>query len=98
MTFSEFSDSTKSDHPPRGLSPYLLAMWYERKGDWNQSHEIVQDIDSAIAAHIHAYLHRVEGDIWNADYWYRRAGVRRPDIDTPSEWEHIVRSLLQEFD
>jgi hypothetical protein len=98
MTFSAFIESTKRDQPPSGLSRYLLAMWYESKGRWDKSHEIVQDIDSETAARIHAYLHRVEGDLWNADYWYRRAGLVRPATDTNTEWETITRSLLQEND
>lgn len=96
MKFSEFIESTKSDSPPDELPDYLLAMWYERKGHWDRAHEIVQDIESATAAHIHAYLHHTEGDLWNADYWYRRAGVTRPNTGTPAEWESIVRNLLKE--
>ncbi len=46
------------------------------KGDWEGAHDIVQVMDGKAAAHIHAYLHRVEGDQWNAEYWYRRAGVK----------------------
>ena len=52
----------------------LKALQLAAAGDWHGSHNIVQDINSKAAAHIHAYLHRVEGDQWNADYWYRRAG------------------------
>lgn len=64
--------------PPAGLLPYLLALWYERRGDWNRAHEIVQDLDTREAAAVHAYLHRREGDESNARYWYRRANKPFP--------------------
>ena len=52
-------------------------------GDWNGAHEIVQDDGSSDAAWVHAHLHRVEGDLDSAAYWYRRAGksVERGDLD-----------------
>jgi hypothetical protein len=43
-------------------------------GDWDGAHVLVQDDPSADAAWVHAHLHRVEGDLSNAGYWYRRAG------------------------
>ena len=52
----------------------LAALWWAAKGEWDKAHEIVQDEDDADAAWVHAYLHRVEGDLGNAGYWYRRAG------------------------
>ncbi|WP_240312783.1 hypothetical protein [Flavihumibacter solisilvae] len=69
-------------------------MWYAGKDDWNRAHELVQDLPDQVAAHIHAYLHRTEGDIWNADYWYQRAGRQRPNNSTEAEWTEIVASLL----
>lgn len=98
MTYSEFVESTMSDEPPGDVSPYLLALWHERRGDWDVSHQIIQDVDTKTASQIHAYLHRVEGDVWNADFWYRRAGMSRPAVDTTGEWEIIVKSLLNEND
>ena len=80
--------------PPANLSGYLQSLWYDAKGDWNRSHEIIQDIEDKTAAWIHAYLHRKEGDIGNADYWYRRAGKSRPDKTLEEEWENIVEALL----
>jgi hypothetical protein len=43
---------------------------------------------------VHAYLHRVEGDLSNAGGWYGRAG--RPVSTAPlqDEWETIARALL----
>ncbi len=72
---------------------YIKALETERNGNWDEAHRIVQDINSAEAAWIHAYLHRVEGDLGNAAYWYRRAG--RPECRTSlkDEWQVIVDAL-----
>jgi hypothetical protein len=71
----------------------LQALWYDAKGDWDRAHRIVQAIPSADAAWVHAYLHRREGDSWNADYWYSHAGRHRPGLSLADEW----RSLVSEF-
>ncbi len=94
MTLEEFTISLQSDHPPDGVNPLLLALWYDAKGDWEKSHNIIQDIESKDAALIHAYLHRKEGDIGNADYWYRRAGENRKDISMEEELEILVIRFL----
>ena len=94
MKFEEFQKSLGASSPPANLSGYLQSLWYDAKGDWNRSHEIIQDIADERAAWIHAYLHRKEGDIGNADYWYRRAGKSRPDKTLEEEWENIVEALL----
>lgn len=72
---------------------YITALETERNGDWDQAHRIVQEINTAEAAWIHAYLHRVEGDSGNAAYWYRRAN--RPECQTSlkEEWQDIHDSL-----
>ncbi len=94
MTEEVFKNSISDTQPPSGISPYLLSLWYDAKDDWDKSHEIIQDIEDEKAAWIHAYLHRKEGDIWNADYWYRRAGKKRPDISLEAEWEQLTSALL----
>ena len=94
MDFSEFQKSLNDSSPPAKLSGYLQSLWYDAKGDWNRSHDIIQNIEDKTAAWIHAYLHRKEGDIGNADYWYRRAGKTRPHVDLKEEWEVIVKGLL----
>jgi len=90
----EFVDSLAETEPPSSLSEYLLALWYDGKGNWEKSHEIIQDIEDANAEWIHAYLHRKEGDFGNADYWYRRAGKIRPAAILEDEWEDIVKAQL----
>jgi hypothetical protein len=57
MTPEDFQLSIKEKEPPSGLDPLLLALWYDAKGDWERSHEIIQEMDTKEAAHIHAYLH-----------------------------------------
>ncbi len=89
MTLEQFKESLQQE-APAGLSVYLKSLWYEGKGDWEKSHTIIQDVEDKKAAWIHAYLHRKEGDIWNADYWYRRAEKIRPTFSLEKEWEELV--------
>jgi len=95
MKFEEFQKSLDALSPPDNLSGYLQSLWYDAKGNWNRSHEIIQNLEDRTAAWIHAYLHRKEGDIGNADYWYRRAGKSRPDKTLEDEWKDMVEALLQ---
>ncbi len=94
MNFEEFKKSLIDSSPLSGSSAYLQSLWYDAKGDWVKAHEIIQNIESETAAWIHGYLHRREGDIGNADYWYRRAGKNRPPHTLEREWEDIVKTLL----
>jgi hypothetical protein len=94
MTFEQFSESLSSASAPPSVSDYLRALWYDAQGDWEQAHNIIQNIEDKTAAQIHAYLHRKEGDIWNADYWYNRAGRKRPAVSLENEWQAIVKELI----
>lgn len=94
MTETQFLKSLNKSAAPAGLSTYLKAMWLVHNNAWNAAHDIVQDIDSPTAARIHAYLHRVEGDEWNAGYWYRRAGISAASGDLNEEWHAIVRDII----
>jgi hypothetical protein len=89
MTLAEFR-SMNSDH----LKGLLLALWWDAKGDWNRAHEIAQDVSGADGAWVHAYLHRKEGDLSNAAYWYARADRSAAKDDFSAEWERIVTELL----
>lgn len=94
MTAADFIASI-TQGVPAGLTPCQTAMWYEKRGDWERAHEIVQDIETATAALIHAYLHRREGDDPNARYWYGRAGQRFPTgLALDDEWLQITRALF----
>lgn len=75
-------------------SPILLALWYDGQGDWKSAHDQVDQLPGESAARIHAYLHRKEGDQWNADYWYSKAGEKRPDLSLEEEWETLVLRFL----
>lgn len=94
MEFEIFVASLSENHPPAYLSAYLQSLWYDGQGNWNKAHEIVQDIDDSKASHIHAYLHRREGDSSNARYWYNRAGRPFPTVTLQTEWETLVKALL----
>ena len=94
MDFEKFRKTLSSSEPPGNIPVYLVSLWYDAKGDWEKSHTIIQDINDPTAAWIHAYLHRKEGDIGNADYWYRRANKSRPALTLEEEWEAIVKALL----
>ncbi|PHN06404.1 hypothetical protein [Flavilitoribacter nigricans] len=94
MTFSEFQDSLQNDQPPAGLSDALRALWYAGKDDWDRSHDVAQDIHTPDGSWIHAYLHRWEGDDWNANYWYRRAGRTMPKTSLKEEWKQITETIL----
>ncbi|RYZ18496.1 MAG: hypothetical protein EOO10_25650, partial [Chitinophagaceae bacterium] len=78
MNLADFSKSLSDDQPPNSESIYLQSLWWDGKGDWEKSHQLIQDLPDKNAAWIHAYLHRKEGDVGNADYWYKRAGKKRP--------------------
>jgi len=72
----------------------VQALWWAAKGDWDAAHKIVMGEDGADAAWVHAYLHRVEGDLANAGYWYRTAGKPVAKGPLEAEWEAISGALL----
>lgn len=76
-----------------GLAPLLAALWWDARGDWNRAHELAQSVETAEGAWVHAYLHRKEGDLFNAEYWYRRAGRRQPATTLDQEWAEIAAAL-----
>jgi uncharacterized cupin superfamily protein len=94
MNSQEFRHSLKDDEPPADVAPLLRALWWDAKGNWNQAHEIAQEIPSGEGSWVHAYLHRKEGDSSNAGYWYRQAGKPHCTTDTEAEWLAIVEHLL----
>jgi hypothetical protein len=94
MEIATFRASLTEAAPPAGLPAPLMALWWLAGGDWNKAHLIAQGDDGAEAAWVHAHLHRVEGDLGNARYWYARAGRAPTDAPLPTEWTEIVASLL----
>ncbi len=87
--------SLANARPADGLTPPLAALWWAAKGDWDAAHKIVQDESDASSAWVHAYLHRVEGDLSNAGYWYRQAGQRIANDTLEAEWERIASALIE---
>jgi hypothetical protein len=94
MTIEQFRGTLDLPHAPETLSPALRAMWEDANGNWNAAHAIAQDIDDQTGSWIHAYLHRKEGDLGNAGYWYRRAGKPVAHDTLDDEWARIVLALL----
>jgi hypothetical protein len=89
MTIAEFRVMTADQ-----LSGVLLALWWDGQGDWYRAHEVAQEIPGQDGAWVHAYLHRKEGDLGNASYWYSQAGRPVARGDFAEEWHAIVSELL----
>ena len=90
-----FLDSLKQASPPAGVDGLLRAVWHGLRGEWEVAHTLAQDDHTAAGAWVHAWLHRIEGDLENAAYWYRRAGKPRADDSVTLEGQRIARALLE---
>ncbi len=86
-------ESLRQRNDATGLPPLLAALWQEAQGNWDAAHALAQAVETPDGAWVHAYLHRREGDLSNADYWYRRAGRTRPAASMDDEWADLVRAL-----
>ena len=95
MNANQFSESLSSDLPPSGLTLPAQALWWDAKGDWARAHELVNELETPEAMAVHAYLHRKEGEEWNANYWYRRAGEQFRRASLQEEWSALVEGLLR---
>jgi hypothetical protein len=96
MTFEEFFASLRDETPPAGTPRPLFALWRDGKGDWAGAHEIAQDVETLQGATVHAYLHRKEGDLDNARYWYQHAGRAVPTSSLATEWRALVEEMLRD--
>jgi hypothetical protein len=94
VNYEDFKKSLEDKNPPPNLPPLLKALWHDGRGDWQSAHELAQDVHTRDGSWIHAYLHRKEGDLANAGYWYSRAGKSVPSQSLEAEWESISRELL----
>ena len=92
--FEDFQASLGADGPNELWPEALKALWYDGKGDWDMAHNIAQEISSLQGNWIHAYLHRKEGDKWNAGYWYGRANREFPSVDLKMEFEELVSEVI----
>ena len=93
MNAKEFRASLSQEEPPTGLPAPLTALWWDAKGDWAQAHALVDELETPEGMAVHAYLHRKEGQAWNADYWYKRAGRQFHRAALEAEWEALVEGL-----
>ena len=96
MQYDDFIKLTKESEPSDKLSGIYLAIWYAVKDNWDMAHNIIQDINTETASWIHAYLHRVEGDIANAKYWYNHSKKEPCTESLKSELDNIIQFLFSE--
>jgi hypothetical protein len=96
MNLAEFKASLSQTEPPAGLVRALAGLWWVAKDDWDKAHRVVMNEADKECAWVHAYLHRLEGDLDNAGYWYKQAGKPVASGSLPAEWEAIARSLVEE--
>lgn len=94
-TMTQFTASLEGALPDGELSPQLKSLWYDGKGNWERAHAQVDHLSDGASAWVHAYLHRKEGDIGNANYWYRKAGKLRPEVSLQEEWNALVSHFLR---
>lgn len=94
MNAIQFRESVKHQTPPEGLPVPLASLWWEAKGDWTKAHAMVDELETKEGMAVHAYLHRKEGSLGNADYWYARAGRNFHRSELNDEWEALVTGLL----
>lgn len=94
MDLQAFRQSLVDTQPPEGLGLALQALWWDANGEWDKAHDCAQAREDKAGNHVHAYLHRKEGDAGNAAYWYRRAGVPFPEASLEEEWQELVRLFL----
>lgn len=94
MTPEEFKTTLTQPEPPPQLNAVQKALWYDANGNWDKAHDYAQQKNDSGSAWMHAYLHRKEGDILNAQYWYTRAGKQMPQITLQQEWEEMVNVLI----
>lgn len=78
---------------PDDASALLRSLYQDRRGDWDTAHTIAQEIPTRDGSRVHAYLHRKEGDIGNANYWYAKAGATAPGGSLDGEWDSLVREF-----
>ena len=91
MTSDDFAATLGDPAPPAGVDPVLAALWHDANGEWAEAHAIAQGREGTPAYdRLHAYLHRKEGDAFNAAYWYRRAGAAVYAGPLEAEWADLV--------
>jgi len=97
MTLDDFKQTLTRNEPPL-LSRALQALWHDARGDWDGAHRVAQDVSTPDGAWVHAYLHRKEGDLSNARYWYERAGQPEATGSLDAERDDIIERLLNDWE
>ena len=96
IRIEEFLSWKSAGTVPEDIPPLLQSLLLDAAGDWHHAHRIAQADSSLDGSWVHAYLHRVEGDLGNASYWYRSAGRSMPEISLDEEWEYIAMALAKQ--
>jgi hypothetical protein len=97
MTSADLAQAaTLGSRPSQETDPVIRALWLAKAGHWDEAHDLCQDLPDPAGAWIHAWLHREEGDLSNAAYWYARAGKPVPakNASLADEWARIAHTLL----
>ena len=94
MQYDDFIKSIEKQKPAEKLSGIHLALWYVFNDNWKMAHKTAQKLNTQTACWLHAYLHRVEGDMGNADHWYWRAYMEPTTIPLETELSDIVKSVF----
>ena len=96
MNLETFIHSLVQSSPDENYAEPLKALWWDAQGDWDKAHHIAQKQEGSKNYDlVHAYLHRKEGDKWNASYWYNRCGKTLPSLSLQEEWKQLVVLFLQ---
>ena len=95
ITIEEFLKMKDEGSSPDDIPLLLQALLLDAAGDWKNAHKIAQKEYNSDGSWVHAYLHREEGDLGNASYWYNNAGKTMPDMSLEEEWEYIAMDLLK---
>lgn len=95
MKFEEYIANLTNTRIYTDLTPELQALWQEKNGYWDKAHLIIQNEPGKFASLIHAYLHRKEGDLWNANYWYEKGNEKMPETTLEVEWENLAKRLTK---
>ena len=95
MNVEEFRASVRKGEAPASLAAPVAALWYDANGDWERAHDLVDELETKDGMAVHAYLHRKQGALSNADYWYERAGRQYFREKVEDEWEALVAALVR---
>ncbi|HQR43197.1 MAG TPA: hypothetical protein PLX97_10950 [Gemmatales bacterium] len=78
---------------PSSSSLVVQALWHDARGDWEAAHQCAQEDHSSLGSWMHAYLHRKEGDMGNARYWYSQAGRKVFAGTLEEEWQALAEEV-----